>query len=126
MQETINSLLVSLHRFLYPGREVIFIVGLLYSIVITFYYKGQVSKDKILQNRIIRIAMLHAGIAVFIVSYGATLEIQEPIFLDNLIILLPICTLLLPSLLVLFLWIGYYFASKTKNNNEPKDSKKGI
>lgn len=117
MKETVNFMLVSLHRFLYPARDAIFIVGLLYLIATAFYYKGQNSRSTILQKRIVRNAMLNAGLAAIITSYGAILEIQEQEFIDNLFIFVPLCTLLVPGLLVLFLWIGFYFVSKSKEDN---------
>jgi len=118
MQESINSILISIHESLYPARELIFIAGLLYLIATSFYYQRQRSVIMTEQTKIARNAILHSGLASFIASYGAALEFQDQYFLDHLIILLPICTLLVPSILMLFLWIGYYFVSGTKQNNK--------
>ena len=118
MQEAINSILVSLHKFLYPAREAILIVGLSYLIATGFYYQWRRSKITVSQKKIIRNAMLHSGLAAFIASYGATLEVQDQYFLDHLLILLPICSLMVPGLLMLFLWIGFYFMSKSKSDND--------
>lgn len=117
MYEAMNSILVSIHESLFPARGVISIAGILYLIATGFYFQWRRSNNLISQKRIIRKAILHAGLAAFIASYGALLEVQEPSFLEHLIILLPICTLFVPGLLMLFLWIGYFFVSKSKINN---------
>lgn len=116
MQEAINSILLSLHKFLYPAREEIFTIGLIYLIISSFYYQWRRSKIAVSQKHVVRNAILHSGLAAFIASYGATLEIQDQFFLEHLFVFLPICSLLIPSLLVLFLWIGYYFRLKSNND----------
>jgi hypothetical protein len=120
MYEAINSILVSLHKSLYSAREIIFVTGLLYLIVSGFYFQWQRSKGTVSRKKIIRNAILHGALAGSIASYGVALEIQEKYFLDHLLVLLPICTFLGPGLLVLFLWISYYFWSKSKKTDETK------
>lgn len=115
-----NSILVLLHKTLYPVREVIFIAGLLYLIVTGLIYQWRRSKDLSSQKKIIRNAILHSGLAAIITSYGAVLEVQEQYFLDHLFLLLPICTLVVPGFLMVFLWIGFYFVSKSRNASESK------
>ena len=120
MLDALNFMLVSLHKALYPVRGAILIFGILYLVVTGFYYQWRRSKDAISQKKIVRKAILQSGLAAIIASYGVALEVQEQYFLDHLFLLLPICILVVPSLLVLFLWIGFYFTSKSNSEIKPE------
>jgi hypothetical protein len=113
MIEQLNSILVSLHKFLFPINGFLFYLALIYSIVISFYYEF-LNPRKLIQKKRIRNALFYSGFATAILFYSVLLNFQTPEFLSSLYIFIPLCVFLPTGLLVSSLWLAFHYNSKNK------------
>lgn len=116
MIEQLNSIFASIHKFLFPMKDVLFYVALAFSMVVLFYYEFMNPK-KLIQKKRIRNAFLFTGLAIIMLSYSVLLNYQEPEFLTSLYIFIPLCTILPAGAVVGSMWIAFFFNLKTKRDN---------
>jgi hypothetical protein len=119
MIENLNSILVTLHKLLFPYKEILFYLSLVYSIVIAFYYK-LINPKELIQKKKIKNAFFYTGFATVMLFYSMLLNYQTPSFLSNLYIFIPLCTLLPTGMLIGSLWLSFYFNSKNKKYDKYK------
>lgn len=116
MIEQINSMFVSIHKLLFPMKDILFYGAFTFSIIVLFYYEFMNPK-KLIQKKRIRNAFLFTGLAITMLSYSVLLNYQEPEFLTSLYIFIPLCTILPTVVLVGCMWIAFNLNLKSIRGN---------
>ena len=116
MYNDFNNMLISIHIFLQPIKNILLIGGLLYLFSLTIYYISISKNIAHRKNKFWQIAT-HLVIVTFMLPYSLLLYIQEFGFLQHLYVYVPLCTLPLPAFSLLYLIAELYFAEIKKNRS---------
>lgn len=109
----INTILVSIHHFLYPWRDILLAIAAVDLCGIAIYYaiasRGLYDKRKLLKRIIVPVLF-----GMVIGSYSVLLNFQEPEFLPHLYVYFPLCVVPLPLFFVIYVVTALFFTEKAR------------